>query len=145
MGVLGLSADFNDGMIIELDELVFGVLFEVLGLVFAVLPFIIMLVICITVIRRVMRAARDSGQAGQPVMPSAGKTPSQTNRASQFIHRREQQLAQADAMHAYEIGSEKYSTQDPDFSFEGRKVVDEFAILRQKNAQHERHLQERLK
>ena len=74
-----------------------------------------------------------------------GKLPNMINAPSQWIRQRNEAMEAADAAHAYVIGSEKYSVKDPNFSFEGRFVVDEFAQLRKKNEEHEKHLLDRLK
>ena len=72
------------------------------------------------------------------------KTPSMTNRESIHIRQQERLMDALDASHRDKSCTFTYSTQDPSFSFNGRQVVDEFAELRAKNAEHERHLTARV-
>lgn len=68
------------------------------------------------------------------------KATSPLDPASQTIRRTEARMARLDVQHQREDCTFSYTTQDPNFSFNGRQVVDELAELRRKNAAHERHL-----
>ncbi len=74
-----------------------------------------------------------------------GKIPSQTNRLSQYVLKEQQEMQELEEEHATSYCKYTYTTQDPNFSFNGLpNDFDDFAELRKKNAAHERHLQRKI-
>ena len=108
-------------------------------LVFLILPLFILGLVMATI----MRGAEQVPQSRGPARP-ARKTSGPLDPASRTIRRTEARMEQLDVQHEREDCTFSYSTQDPNFSFNGRQVVDELAELRRRNEAHERHLLERV-
>ena len=106
-------------------------------LMFGILPFLIVGLALVTILRGV---SRQGGDRPRPPVSAPRKVTSPADPASQMIRRTEARMDRLDVQHEREDCTFSYSTQDPTFSFNGRQVVDELAELRRKNEAHERHL-----
>ena len=104
---------------------------------------IIFIIIIVVVVNKNKDKIRAELYKASQLSENPGKTPSQTNELSQRVKREQMEMRM---MEEYHIDSYcKYTTQDPNFSFEGRpNNYDDFAELRKRNAAHERHLQQRI-
>ena len=115
------------------------VIVSLMAFAFAVLPIAIFALVVIALAQRVSQ----SGQSGDGKR-SHGKISSPMTPASRTVRRTEERMDALDVQHEREDCTFSYSTQDPNFSFNGRQVVDELAELRRRNEAHERHLLERV-
>ena len=113
-----------------------GELFEVIG--FLLSPLMVLTIVLVGV--TAMSRATQTQQSRDGVRPTPRKVTSSPDRASQLIRRTEARMERLDVQHEREDCTFSYSTQDPNFSFNGRQVVDELAELRRRNEAHERHL-----
>ena len=111
------------------------VIVSVIAFIFAILPIAIFTLVVVSLAKSVARAGRGRQGEGSSTKVTSPMTP-----ASRTIRRTEARMDRLDAQHEREDCTFSYSTQDPNFSFNGRQVVDELAELRRKNEAHERHL-----
>ena len=75
----------------------------------------------------------------------SGKIPNLTNVASAILHKEAREMQFADEQH--DANDTKFSASTPAAGYElgGHQVIDDFAALRRRNAEHEKHLQARIK
>lgn len=107
-----------------------GELLEMMGFLLSPLILFAVMVAVVTAVGR--------GSQGGQRPPYKATSP--MDPASRTIRRAEARMERLDVQHQREDCTFSYTTQDPNFSFNGRQVVDELAELRRKNAAHERHL-----
>ena len=94
-------------------------------------------IISIAIVIIIIKKAAENGNI------TSGKISNQTNKPSMKIEMKNNYIEYLDNSH--NDMNCKYSTDDPNFSFNGRpNVIDDFAELRKRNEKHERHLQKRI-
>lgn len=106
-------------------------------------------IVLLAFVGRMIHRIIKSSSKGQDIAArpsSKGKVTAGLNRTSVNVRREMQRLDRNNRRHeaVQEHCKYTYVTQDPNFDFNGSQTVDEFAVLRRRNAAHERHLRDRI-